>query len=549
MTNTLLSEAYATFDSIADICQRYNPAEFQPIHRMITEKRQSPSASIMVYGVYNAGKSTMINALLGEDGRASVADKPETARISSYRWGEYEILDTPGIDAPIEHEAVTREQLYSADAVIFVVNPLGIVEEFQTLNALLELLERKKKVFVVLNCKNRLDPGDAELIKNELRKRIQMLAEKKELNSILFNIPIIEVNAKSALKAKIEGKENLLNSSGFPRFEADLNAFLASIDDKTIIANTIFELSKFLESTLIKIDTQTNDSTIEKIDNFFEEISKRQITLRSVLKSLIDAKTSFIEKKSFSVILANPEIAQSNIESIIQLANTEIFNELEVELGRLSTDTARLLNTMQESITTVSGSIALPKVEFAAHSSSDQSGIEFAQSNGVDPATLQIGLQQLAAIVKPDHLVEAMKLGKDLMPTLFKGVGPATMGKIASNILGKAVPVINAVLAIWQVGKGLFGTDPEEARILAEERQRELAEERRKEAVRDASENIAWEFKTAITKTINENIHNNFTEVNNSLTKIRESFGNEQRILSQDRAQVAHALAKLQNHA
>lgn len=548
MSNIVISDVYATFDSVANICQRYNPAEFQTINRMVTDKRQSPSASIMVYGVYNAGKSTMINALLGEDGRASVADKPETAKISSYRWGEYEILDTPGIDAPIAHEAVTREQLYSADVVIFVVNPLGIIEELQTLNALLELIERKKKVFVVLNCKNKLDPSDAELIKNELRKRIQVLAEQKGLTSILINIPMIEVNAKTALKAKIDGKDNLLNSSGFPRFEAELKDFLASIDDKAIIVNTVSELLKFIESTLIKIDAHTNNSTIAKIDNFFEDIGKRQITLRSVLKSLIDAKASFIEKKSFSVISANPEIAQSNIESLIQLANTEIFNELEVELNRLSTDSARLLNTMQESIT-VPSNITLPEVEIANVSSSDQSGIEFAQSKGIDPAALQIGLQQLGSIVKPDHLVEAMKLGKDLMPTLFKGVGPATMGKIASNILGKAVPVINAVLAIWQVGKGLFGTDPEEARILAEERQRELAEERRNEAVRDASENIAWEFKTAITKAVNENIQNNFAEVNNSLTKIRESFGNEQRTLSQDRAQVAQALAKLQNYA
>lgn len=49
---------------------------------------------IMVYGVYNAGKSTLLNALLGSE-QAAMADRPETAEIRGYDWRGYTLLDTP----------------------------------------------------------------------------------------------------------------------------------------------------------------------------------------------------------------------------------------------------------------------------------------------------------------------------------------------------------------------------------------------------------------------------------------------------------------------
>lgn len=544
----MISRAYAAFDGVAEICQRYNPEEYPAIHRMIEDRRKSPSASIMVYGVYNAGKSTLINALLGEADRASVSDKPETDKINSYRWREYEIFDTPGIDAPPHHEAVTREQLYSANAVIFVVNPLGIVEEADTLDVLLELIKRKKQVFVVLNCKNPLEADDAGRIKDQLRTRIQKLAEGKSLKDVLTDIPILEVNAKTALRAKIDQKNTLLNHSGLPRLEAELNKFLASIDDKAIAAGFISELSSFLESTLTKIESQTQDSSISRINAFFEDIEGRQAKLRGVLRNLIEAKTSFIEKKAFSIISANPEHAQPGIESLVQTANTEIFNELEIELNRLAADSAKLLNTLQESIS-ISNHTNTPEAPIISSVSIDTPNGLPISTSGIDPGKLQLGLQQLGTVVKPDHIVEALKVGKEIFPKLFEGIGPVAMGKIAQTILGKVLPAIGIVTTVWQIGQSLFGEDPEEARIREEAHQRELAEERRNEAIRDASEKLAWEFSTTITKAVNDNIQSHFAQVNNKLTAIRESFGAEQQAISQDRAQVTQALEILKNHA
>ena len=220
-----MTKLLALYDEVDSLCEAYNPNAVASIRELSRVKKAQVGATIMVYGVYNAGKSTLINALLGQE-LAAVADVPETARVQGYRWGDFEVLDTPGIDAPLEHEEITREQLIQSDIVIFVVNPLGVVEEEKTLNVLLELVLAGKKIFLVLNCKNRFDPIDLARIKNELRERIQQKAGNRQ---VLGNIPIVEVNARSALKAKLENKQNLLNSSGFPSKTKCLELFILAL--------------------------------------------------------------------------------------------------------------------------------------------------------------------------------------------------------------------------------------------------------------------------------------------------------------------------------
>jgi DNA anti-recombination protein RmuC len=76
-------------------------------------------------------------------------------------------------------------------------------------------------------------------------------------------------------------------------------------------------------------------------------------------------------------------------------------------------------------------------------------------------------------------------------------------------------------------------------------RQQELAEERRNQAIRDACENIAWQFKTELTRVVNENIQSNFSRVNDKLSEIREGLSASQQELSTDRAEIVHALETL----
>ncbi|WP_213662016.1 GTPase [Stutzerimonas stutzeri] len=545
MQDTLLSSAFSAFDGIDEICAKYNAARLASIRKLVAEKRASPNASIMVYGVYNAGKSTLINALLGAE-RARMADRPETDSVSRYPWREFEILDTPGIDAPISHEEVTREQLHAADVVIFVVNPLGVIEEAKTLSTLLDLVACEKKIVLVLNSKNHLEPMVAERIKDELRQRLQEMAQERGMPPVLQAIPILEVNAKSALKAKLDGKENLLAKSGLPVLERDLYKFLGSIQQSELVTSFISLLNGFIEDTIILLDQNGDSNSMAAIDRFYAELTQREVNLRASLKALAEHKATFIEQRAFSAISSAPESAQERIEKLIQGSGSEIMAELELELRRLASDASRLLDEVLEIIqvdaqlqTPRTGPLAIPENEVSATS---------AQGSSFDFGLLETGARQMSALIKSEHVVSALKVGKDLLPSLFKGIGPVTMGKIGEKVVGKVVPTIGLAIQAGQILYSFLAKDPEEKRLEEEAHLRAQQEERRNQLIREMSEDIAWEFKNSIIAVVDENIRSNFAEVNGRLRDIRLGFSTAQRERSEDRAALVQAQAILQAH-
>ena len=93
----------------------------QCLKERLVQKTVDATPTVMVFGIYNAGKSTFLNALIGET-RAKMSDRPETSIVTSYEWNGFHLLDTPGIDAPSDHERVSREQLEKSDVILFVLN-------------------------------------------------------------------------------------------------------------------------------------------------------------------------------------------------------------------------------------------------------------------------------------------------------------------------------------------------------------------------------------------------------------------------------------------
>ena len=100
---------------------------------------------IVIAGEFNAGKSALINAMLGEKVLAEGAT-PTTSRVTLVRWGErpaeqvvdesfavythplpllkeLNIVDTPGTNAIIrQHERLTAEFIPRSDLVLFVTS-------------------------------------------------------------------------------------------------------------------------------------------------------------------------------------------------------------------------------------------------------------------------------------------------------------------------------------------------------------------------------------------------------------------------------------------
>lgn len=535
-----MTKLLALYDKVDGLCEAYNPNAVASIRELSRVKKAQAGATIMVYGVYNAGKSTLINALLGQE-LAAVADIPETARVQGYRWGDFEVLDTPGIDAPLEHEEITREQLIQSDIVIFVVNPLGVVEEEKTLNVLLELVLAGKKIFLVLNCKNRFDPIDLARIKNELRERIQQKAGNRQ---VLGNIPIVEVNARSALKAKLENKQNLLNSSGFPRFESELSTFFASVQQQEIVTRVATELRSFIDETVIELDKQQDQASIKRLDAFYAEIARREIDIRQGLKSLIEAKAAYICKSTIIALNQDGEGAQGKIEQLISQANQQVCTELEDALKRLGLDASEMLGEVIRDIQVQSqGNISRAMPGFEAESvHSDQMP---SSPSGIDLTLLKFGARQAGSMVNAEHVVSAMKIGKEWLPTLFKGIGPATMGKVAEQIVGKVIPVISIAFLVGSTLYSAFVGDPEQQRLNEQIKRETQERERREQAIRAFGEETAWEFSQALSTVVETHIKSSFAEIKEKLYALRGSLDETQRRLSEDREHLVQCQAAM----
>jgi len=150
---------------------------------------------LVVVGEYNSGKSTFINALLGDEVFA-MGDLPTTRAISILRYGkagppesigdhlllyhyplevlrDLDIVDTPGTNS-IERmeEAITREFVPRADLLLFVTSLLQPLTASE-LDFLTHIREwGKKVVFVVNGIDRRNDDGQLDRVREYLAREV-----------------------------------------------------------------------------------------------------------------------------------------------------------------------------------------------------------------------------------------------------------------------------------------------------------------------------------------------------------------------------------------
>lgn len=128
--------------------------EFAEVERML-QKLEQGEVHIAVLGEVSVGKSSLLNALLGESRFTTSPLHGETREPAQARWQEESsggvcLLDTPGINeiGGEERERMAREVAERADLLLFVVDgDLNATEEA----ALQQALQPGRPVLLVLN--------------------------------------------------------------------------------------------------------------------------------------------------------------------------------------------------------------------------------------------------------------------------------------------------------------------------------------------------------------------------------------------------------------
>ena len=156
---------------------------------------------VAVYGKYNHGKSSLLNALIGEE-FFKTADIRETVKLKSYTKKNVTWVDTPGLDADVaqKDDHLANELLTTSDLLLFVHSVNEGELDSKEVTFLKEQYKNKRNITLVLT----------QIDKTETLNSLQSVIEK-QLDFMTQPIEIIAVSSKRASHAneKIKEKSNI----------------------------------------------------------------------------------------------------------------------------------------------------------------------------------------------------------------------------------------------------------------------------------------------------------------------------------------------------
>ncbi len=302
---------------------------------------------IMVYGIYNSGKSTLINALLREE-KAEMASRPMTDSISEYDNGNYILIDAPGVDAPIEHEMVTNAHLNKCHVILFVMSSKGGFESRENYTRLLELIEKNIPFIIVLNERTQgananATQAEKDAIKLQHIQNINGAKEKIIKNLVkISNNPAItskyEVVNLDALKALTSVKKNipkLYELSDVGNLEQRLEEILYSNDlIRQLFMQPILNLKNIVINAEQDIFLKYSISESGNYQEMFRIIQLKKDNLLNELKFLI-TENILREKGSFSSAIRNNN--PSALESYVDDLSRSFEQELDTKIREFLT--------------------------------------------------------------------------------------------------------------------------------------------------------------------------------------------------------------------
>ena len=451
------------FDNSKECLARFVPQE--QIDSLATEIEQRTATHkpvVMVYGVYNAGKSTLLNALMGED-LAETGEGPRTSVVTAYTFGDVQILDTPGIDAPDDHEQISREQLNKSDAVIFVLSSAGVLEEQQTYAQIGAILAAKKPLILVINNRSgysSTDPLYTQIVEKLRTNLYQYFAEDEQLLSRLDTTSDFLVNAKLALKGKLEGKQPLVEASQLPALEKAVRRLFRDTDSAQVAVTLSHQVIDLLQQGIDAAQQQGSHSELQKLEQLLSLISESQVSLSTKLNNHANRAKPAL-KSELATLLSNnqPDQVKPVIEQWQQQQTSYFTQQLEREISRLDVEADAVVQAVFNINTSASDGL----------NEQDQGAGKGAGISTLFKALTSQGFKfEITNEVAQKGVIEALKQGKKWLPTLFKGIGPKTMEKMA----GRVIPFVGPFIDLTMSGVDYYKAKQQEERQMHAERQR-----------------------------------------------------------------------------
>lgn len=177
---------------LSDDLQKALASDFGELERLL-KKLDQGEIHIAVFGRVSVGKSSLLNALIGDDKFAVSPLHGETREVTMANWSNVEhrgvfFLDTPGIDEinGEEREALAKRAAQRSDMILFVVE--GDMTRTE-LDAVKELAAFQTPIVLVLNKADRYDVEQTESLMASLRAKTSEIIDQKNIVPVIAAAP------------------------------------------------------------------------------------------------------------------------------------------------------------------------------------------------------------------------------------------------------------------------------------------------------------------------------------------------------------------------
>lgn len=195
------------------------PEHKEGLKRLDNLKNAPKEPRITVFGKYNHGKSTLLNALIVET-VFKAADKRETKEIKEHLYDGIIWVDTPGLDADVQgrhDKKAMKGALEISDVLLLVHNvELGELDKSE-----LEIYKRlskqdknhRRKIVLALTQIDQVSKEQLETVKNKIKQQVPGLV-LFPVSALIFQKGVEQIQyifiEKSGMKALLDYKQNLI---------------------------------------------------------------------------------------------------------------------------------------------------------------------------------------------------------------------------------------------------------------------------------------------------------------------------------------------------
>lgn len=541
------------YDSISSILNKHASESnkvanaVNAISDIYATKINTLEPQIMVYGIYNAGKSSIINALIREE-KAKVADIPTTDSVDMYEWNGYQIADTPGVGAPIKHEEVTNNHLKKADVVLFVMSTSGSFEYGQNYSRMKNIIDSGKRVLIILNDKDGImgtEDGEKNLavIKTKIVQNMKQVGIENSISDIQDKYQIITVNAADAKLAIEDNDENLFQESNMPELEKAIKRELKYANSFVVLKNALANVENELKVITKELERNETSEELKDLNQILAVIRERKRDLREVMQSFISIKTKQLSTKLPMQIWDVREdnekvnsVIKNNIDGVAGLVQRKLNDEFLNINDDIKTETEDFIKKLEKIKININTNISVNQPVDGKNNATDSDLVTL--NNLIETGKKLYELYKDISKNIPIHV--------DPGPSPFPG-GPYTpstfpTGAVVGQVAEKVAPLVvrqlpatlakSATVAIPYVGQIVTGLsilyeifkdkegDISSAVAAANEREklRLEAEEQAKQTLRQNCEFMAEDLKDDLILSVNETIRDTLGEVEKTFT-------------------------------